>query len=138
MLAKLKPGVVVSTSFKSSDYSDKSSISGVPVFDRTILDASTMGDVGLQAEVLGMFRTQLDDVIRHLSHGIVEAEREFVAHTLRGTAAAVGACEIAAFAVDWEAGQPLAIAALDDARRRFESVIHTIFDGTQFQASGAA
>jgi hypothetical protein len=128
----------VPISLQSSTTADRSSEGGAVVFDRATFEASTMHDAGLQAEVLGLFRTQLGDVIRQLADGLPERDWRFVAHTLRGTAVAVGAFEIATIAEGWEAGQKLTHCTLDQARSRFEDAVETGFFAVSRKNKGAA
>jgi HPt (histidine-containing phosphotransfer) domain-containing protein len=73
------------------------------VFDRQQFEASTMYDLALQREILGMFFGQLDQVIARLEQGPLSIEEsKFMGHTLRGAAAALGAREVQKLASDWE------------------------------------
>jgi HPt (histidine-containing phosphotransfer) domain-containing protein len=138
IIFRWKPGAIVSISLHSSESRLISSKSSVVVFDCGILESSTMNDRGLQIEVLGMFRTQLSDVIRQLDDCLPETDWRFVAHTLRGTAAAVGATEIAVLAEGWQAGRPLSSDTLDLARQRFEDAIQTVLPIAKLRVPGAA
>jgi HPt (histidine-containing phosphotransfer) domain-containing protein len=72
------------------------------VFNAERLASSTMGDHELQREVIGMFRSQVEDVVMQAATGVGAEEWRFLAHTLRGTAAAVGATEIEMLGEMWE------------------------------------
>jgi HPt (histidine-containing phosphotransfer) domain-containing protein len=89
------------SSFSGSDATDGQA-DEVVVFDVERLASSTLGDTALQREVIGMFRRQVEDVVGQTAAGVNAEEWRFLAHTLRGTAAAVGAMEIAALGEAWE------------------------------------
>ncbi len=73
-------------------------------FDLAHFEATTMHDLTLQVEILMLFNQQLDSVVKKLESGeLAGADRKFLGHTLRGSAAAVGAMEIEALALFWEA-----------------------------------
>jgi HPt (histidine-containing phosphotransfer) domain-containing protein len=101
--------------------------SSVVVFSKAVLDDSTMGDPALQSEVIALFRQQFGRPLEFFG-GINEAkEWRFAAHSLRGTAAALGALEVAGLAALLEQdGMPASgadrksmIHAVDDAVARF-------------------
>ena len=71
--AKLKPG------------------SDSAVFDRLGLEHNTMHDQRLAAEVLGLFLGQLPATLERLDESRSAADWKFATHTLKGSAAAVGA-----------------------------------------------
>ena len=76
---------------------------GQPAFDLERFVLSTMGDAGLQCEVIGLFVTQVDETCKRLHSGSISAEeRKFLSHNLRGAAAAVGALQIEELAKSWE------------------------------------
>ena len=61
------------------------------VFDRLGLEHNTMHDQRLAAEVLGLFLAQLPATLQLLDEAGTLADWKFAAHTLKGSAAAVGA-----------------------------------------------
>jgi len=61
------------------------------VFDRLGLEHNTMHDQRLAAEVLGLFLAQLPATLKLLDEAVTQADWKFAAHTLKGSAAAVGA-----------------------------------------------
>ncbi len=61
------------------------------VFDRLGLEHNTMHDQRLAVEVLGLFLAQLPATLALLDEARTAAEWKFAAHTLKGSAAAVGA-----------------------------------------------
>jgi HPt (histidine-containing phosphotransfer) domain-containing protein len=77
-------------------------VSELVVFDRQQFESSTMYDLSLQREILGMFFGQLDQVLVQLGNGpLTPEESKFMAHTLRGAAAALGALEVQKLTSDW-------------------------------------
>jgi HPt (histidine-containing phosphotransfer) domain-containing protein len=100
---------------------------GVVILDVERLTSSTLGDTSLQREVIGMFRSQVEDVVGQTTTGVNAEEWRFLAHTLRGTAAAVGAMEIAVLGETWERqGAPPHTSVsgeLKAAWQRFESAL---------------
>ena len=74
------------------------------VFDREMFARNTMQDEILQKEILELFFTQLATIRARVEQGPVSTEEsKFMAHTLRGAAAAVGAKKIETIAAKWEA-----------------------------------
>jgi hypothetical protein len=69
--------------------------------DIDFLNRNTFGDSALRSEILGLFLAQLDGVQRTLSSPVNETSWEFVMHTLKGAAAAVGATGISTAADLW-------------------------------------
>lgn len=64
----------------------------VDTIDRAHLDAQTFGDADLAAELLGLFAAQCRRILPSLSDAALPAQdRSDLAHTLKGSAAAVGA-----------------------------------------------
>ena len=61
------------------------------VFDRLGLEHNTMHDQRLAAEVLGLFLAQLPATLQLLEAAATATDWKFAAHTLKGSAAAVGA-----------------------------------------------
>lgn len=99
------------------------------VFDRERFLTSTMNDYNLQREVLNLFLDQLAHIRAVINlKPQSSSERKFMAHTLRGAAAAVGASEIESLAKSWEAVNfdPVVLdALLEDARAAFVHEIRT-------------
>lgn len=72
--------------------------SGAPVLDLGHLQRYTLGDSALQNEVLGLFREQVASSVSALRRSIAEddwASWRMAAHTLKGSAWAVGAFRLA-------------------------------------------
>ncbi len=112
------------------------------VIDVATLQASTMGELWLQIEVVSHFARQIDDVLSQLTAGQARDGWRMIAHTLRGTAAAIGAMELLEIAEDWEDGGLGAreadradlISRIERAMPRFEGALLQISD----QLYGAA
>lgn len=73
-----------------------------PIFDRKHFSTYTMGDAMLEREIVGLFMAQLHEVSARLNQVLTPQEWIFMAHTLRGSAAAVGAFVLLDLAVNWE------------------------------------
>ena len=72
--------------------------SDTPVIDLGYLQRVTLGDSALQNEVLGLFREQIASSVSALRRSIAEDDRaswDMAAHTLKGSAWAVGAFRLA-------------------------------------------
>ena len=67
--------------------------------DRAALDAQTGGDAALAREVLGLFVGQCRSLLPGIADAsLTRAHRADLAHTLKGSAAGVGAGRVHAFA----------------------------------------
>ncbi|MDE2446100.1 MAG: Hpt domain-containing protein [Alphaproteobacteria bacterium] len=72
-------------------------------FNHSRLAHSTMDDMSLQREVLGLFLDQLAKTRAAFKEKpLTPQERKFLGHNLRGSAAAVGAEQIEELARSWE------------------------------------
>lgn len=71
-----------------------------PSFERPIdlvhLAKQTLGDRALEREILDLFRTQVRAVLSRLAEAAEVEARHDLAHTLKGSARAVGAWKVAA------------------------------------------
>lgn len=71
-----------------------------PSFERPIdlvhLAKQTLGDRALEREILDLFSTQVKAVLSRLEEAAVADARHDLAHTLKGSARAVGAWKVAA------------------------------------------
>lgn len=74
----------------------------VAVLDRPHLARYTMGDQALEAEILDLFVQQAPITIGRLRSATDEKQWREAAHTLKGSARAIGACRLAACAEDCE------------------------------------
>jgi hypothetical protein len=97
------------------------------VFSKAVLDDSTMGDPALQSEVIQLFRAQFGRPLELFADVTDSQAWRFAAHSLRGTAAALGGLEVAGLATAMELdGMPAnhndriaMICMLDSAVSRF-------------------
>jgi HPt (histidine-containing phosphotransfer) domain-containing protein len=69
-----------------------------PPLDLAHLRRYTMGDAGLELEILGLFANHLPITIAALKNAASEKEWGMAAHTLKGSARAVGAWPLATIA----------------------------------------
>lgn len=106
--------------------SDAGARHGSPI-DLAHLDAQTMGDVSLRAEVLALFVQQADDLERRMPSSRDDEQRR-LAHTLVGSARGIGAFAVADRAACIEKlgfrddlGRHLAL-ALEEARSFIASI----------------
>jgi HPt (histidine-containing phosphotransfer) domain-containing protein len=83
------------------------------IFDFVLFDHLTMGEVVLQREVIQLFKLQIEQTSAAMTGLDDKAAWASLAHTLRGSAAAVGATAIANLARNWEN-----VAELPNAGRR--------------------
>jgi hypothetical protein len=74
---------------------------GSPV-DRAHLGRYTLGDMGLEREVLGLFLAQLPLTIESLQFAASDRDWQMAAHTLKGSGRAVGAWGIARLGLEAE------------------------------------
>jgi HPt (histidine-containing phosphotransfer) domain-containing protein len=72
------------------------------VFDVAFFEHCTMGDKQLMAELIDLFKSQIEKTSTSLMEVTSEADWRFHTHTLKGAAAAVGAVEIETLASAWE------------------------------------
>jgi hypothetical protein len=69
--------------------------------DVDFLNRNTFGDRALRGEIVGLFLAQLDGVQRSLTSPVNQLAWQFLTHTLKGAASAVGAIGIATTADRW-------------------------------------
>lgn len=102
-----------------------------PAIDRAALDTQTGGDADLAREVLALFADQCRSILLRLTDPArSRAERADLAHTLKGSAAGVGAARVHALADAAESrlregGEAL----LDDLAAAVEAALGAIADG---------
>ncbi len=72
-------------------------LANTPAIDRGHLSRMTFGDRGLEREVLGLFDRQAAMLIERMRRGELSAVAT-LAHTLKGSAAGIGASRVAATA----------------------------------------
>jgi hypothetical protein len=66
-------------------------------FDKTFFEHVTMGDAGLQREIMGLFRVQIDEALGAIPNLRLRSEWAELLHRLRGVSLAVGALELASY-----------------------------------------
>jgi HPt (histidine-containing phosphotransfer) domain-containing protein len=116
-------GCVVLSQKQQSNF-DGSEDAGV--FDHVHFAQYTMHDADLEREILGLFLVQLQDVSTQLSVAMTAQDWRFMVHTLKGSAATVGAGQLHDLARRWEreAGSPDPI-ALAGHQHAFEAACLT-------------
>jgi HPt (histidine-containing phosphotransfer) domain-containing protein len=104
-------------------------------FDRDHLRRMTLGNLALEREVLSMFLAQAGRLVDTLA--TEPADASALAHTLKGSARAIGAFGVADGAVTLEAalqkgeGSDEALAALRDAVADARAAIEAILENSQ-------
>ena len=94
------------------------------------LSRMTLGDAGLEQEVLAMFSVQTANLLEQLA--ALPADSSVLAHTLKGSARAIGAMAVADAAARLEAAiaagfdPTSALADLDDAIAQTRAVIDAV------------
>ncbi|MGE0025241.1 MAG: Hpt domain-containing protein [Hyphomicrobium sp.] len=102
-------------------------VMGHEPIDRAHLGRYTLGSPLLEREILGLFLAQLPLSIEQLRFAATDREWQIAAHTIKGSAKAVGAAEIAVLAL--EAEQTSGIADEEERDRllaRLESAFETV------------
>lgn len=77
-------------------------VGGAAPIDRQHLERYTLGSPELEREILGLFVAQLPLSIEQLRFAVTDREWQVAAHTIKGSARAVGAGEVARLALDAE------------------------------------
>jgi HPt (histidine-containing phosphotransfer) domain-containing protein len=72
------------------------------VFDRTLLHEYSMQNQELAAEILELFLIQMPHMLEALQTAASQAEWNFATHTLKGSAAAIGALRLQNLAAELE------------------------------------
>jgi HPt (histidine-containing phosphotransfer) domain-containing protein len=72
--------------------------STVPLLDRAYLSRFTLGNADLEREVLGLFAGQAPAYLDRMKAAATQHDWREAAHTLKGSAAAVGAVQVAKLA----------------------------------------
>lgn len=110
--------------------------------DRAHLARYTLGSLTLEREILGLFLAQLPLSIEQLRFAATDREWQVAAHTIKGSARAVGAWEIAALAREAELSPGIAdeaernriLATLEAACERAETYVAATFPPEQARA----
>ena len=93
-------------------------------FDQKQFENATLDDAALQREILDLFDEQLQVVLAKLAVGTLSPDDcKFLGHSLRGSAAAIGALEIEALAAafeKWSGDQSELLTSFRDATLRFK------------------
>jgi len=76
-------------------------LAGVPI-DRAHLARFTLGSAELEREILGLFLAQLPLSIEQLRFAATDREWQIAAHTIKGSARAVGAWQVGRLAAEAE------------------------------------
>lgn len=103
--------------------------------DRAHLSRYTLGSPVLEREILGLFLAQLPLSIEQLRFAATDREWQIAAHTIKGSARAVGAWKIASLARDAEQAPGLTdeeereriLATLESACEAVESYVEEAF-----------
>jgi HPt (histidine-containing phosphotransfer) domain-containing protein len=111
---------------------------GSEPIDRAHLSRYTLGSPTLEREILGLFLAQLPLSIEQLRFAATDREWQIAAHTIKGSARAVGAWRIAALAkeaeqssgIDDEEERDRILAALEAAGETVESYVAATFPAT--------
>lgn len=101
------------------------------VFDRQHLSRYTLGDAALERELLQLFADQVEKSLAQIKTAGSASEWKLACHTLKGSAAAVGAAEINRLAAGLErrgfTGTPhpgdAEVTALEHAAQRFRETV---------------
>lgn len=100
---------------------------GAPILDLTVLCAQTGGNDNLEREVLGLFRNRCAEELARLKAASAPEARSAAAHSLLGSARAVGAGGVARLAASVERGNLTALpaleAAVDEVRRYIDDYL---------------
>ena len=94
--------------------------------DRGHLARQTLGDAGLEREILSLFQRQSGVILNRLMEASGGEERRIAAHTLKGSARAVGAWRVAAAAEAVENGARPDLSPLAGAVNEAIATIETI------------
>lgn len=107
--------------------------------DRAHLSRYTLGSPILEREILGLFLAQLPLSIEQLRFAATDREWQIAAHTIKGSARAVGAGQIASLALEAEQGSGMAdederdriLAALEGASETVQIYVEDAFPHEQ-------
>ena len=90
-----KESALMSTTHRVADSGDK--LAGDPI-DRAYLARFTMGNAAVEHEVLQLFADQVPLYLQQLRDASVDKAWQQAAHTIKGSASAIGAWRLARFA----------------------------------------
>lgn len=105
------------------------------IFDRAHLRHYTMNIADLEAEIVGLFLSQLPITLKMLEDAEVQADWKLAAHTLKGAAASIGAPRLQALAVEaeaWAIGgdetqRAMLLAKIDEAAGQFRRTVLPLY-----------
>lgn len=112
---------------------------GLPPIDRAHLMRYSLGSLTLEREVLGLFLAQLPLSVEQLRFATTDREWQIAAHTIKGSAKAVGARDVARIATHAERTSGVMdeeerariLAALDEAFEAIEAYVEDAFGSEQ-------
>jgi Hpt domain len=73
-----------------------------PALDVDFLNSATFDDIALRTEIISLFRQQIKTLGDQLAVPVDGKSWAYLTHTLKGSASAVGASQLAALAERWE------------------------------------
>ena len=105
------------------------------VLDRVHLSHYTMNNVALEREIIDLFRGQLPILVGRIRQTCSPGEWKFATHTLKGSAAAIGACKLNDLARELEAAEAFCdedirqklLFELDEAAQEFELLVQRLY-----------
>ncbi len=105
------------------------------VLDRVHLSHYTMNNVALEREIIDLFRGQLPILVGRIRQTCSPGEWKFATHTLKGSAAAIGACKLNDLAKELEAAEAFCdedirqklLLELDEAAQEFELLVQRLY-----------
>lgn len=103
--------------------------------DRAHLSRYTLGSPSLEREIMGLFLAQLPLSIEQLRFAATDREWQIAAHTIKGSARAVGAWQIGTLALEAEQSTGIAdederdriLAALENAAETVQTYVEDTF-----------
>jgi len=102
----------------------KDGTNSLPIVDHVHLARYTLGNTALEFEVLTLFADHTPEYISALKNAATDKEWRDAAHTLKGSARAVGAARVAAVA---ERAEAVGFAAELNAKRTVFQMLDTAF-----------
>jgi HPt (histidine-containing phosphotransfer) domain-containing protein len=77
-------------------------VANMPALDVEFLNVATFHDIALRAEIISLFRQQIKTLGDQLALPVDGESWAYLTHTLKGSASAVGASQLATLAERWE------------------------------------
>jgi HPt (histidine-containing phosphotransfer) domain-containing protein len=105
------------------------------VLDRVHLSHYTMNNVALEREIIDLFRAQLPILVDRIQQTSSPGEWKFATHTLKGSAAAIGACRLNDLAKEMEVAEAFSdedrrrklLLEVGEAAREFELLVQRLY-----------